>query len=166
MIPSEDDPKEPNVELDDTTMEDLLIQRALAGSARDEDWSALEALAARDAAVWERLARSIRDGAELTRELASATAGAAAVDIPVIPTIAGPRIPTKAGSPWALRGGWLAAAAVSLFAVLSHLSPPTPADRSAETLGELPKILLEARPRPEAPAPRSSMSAGSSSACW
>lgn len=47
--------------------EDLLFHRALTGSAVDDDWTALEALAARDPAVWERLARSLREDRALAR---------------------------------------------------------------------------------------------------
>jgi len=67
----------------DGTDRDVLITRMLDGEATPEDWTAFQALAARDASVWAELSSAQQDMAEISASVAQATAVAARVRAPV-----------------------------------------------------------------------------------
>ncbi len=95
--------------------EDVAISRIADGAAGAEDWDQLEAVAVRDRAVWERLARALKVEAELRRGLDGALGIADAVELPL------PAAQAAVAAPRTLRShlGWVAAC---VFAVL-WLSP-------------------------------------------
>ena len=130
-----------------TLDEDIRIHRALAGTASDEDWATLDALASRDSAVWERLARSLRDD----RELAAAVEAASSKTEPFEVPVSTPRTTSRVSG----RAGWLVAAAIAIAAGFSHLSRETAGDTAkaadpvaSETVTELPNLYLESRRGP------------------
>jgi hypothetical protein len=137
----------------DLDHEDLLIQRALAGTAADEDWNSLDALGARDPSVWERLARALRDDRELAAYAGGVAQAGEAVEIAPARPAARPTTHRTTRLSSAL--GWLAAAAVALVATLAHVTTRgtgveslTPHGSASETIAELPQVLLESRPGP------------------
>lgn len=92
------------------TDRDILISRVIDGEASPEDWSALKALAERDASVWRDLAGLQQDHAELAGAMSEVVAIADDVDAPVESSggIA------ERGRLIRVWGGWAAAAALAL----------------------------------------------------
>jgi len=130
-----------------TLDEDLRIHRALAGTASDEDWATLDALASHDSAVWERLARSLRDDRDLAAAVEAASRATESIGIPASSRTAPSRISGRVG--------WLVAAAIAIAAGLSHLSAGArdagiqeSLTVDSETVAELPKLYLQSRQGP------------------
>lgn len=93
--------------------EDLLISRALDGTASPPDWQALEQAARTDPAVWQRMAGTLQAQTTLRDGLSDVLAAAEQVELPVpqVPVLAGPGAKRRH---WVLWAGWATAAAVAL----------------------------------------------------
>lgn len=102
--------------------EDIVIGRVVDGEATSLDWSALDQIAASDAAVWERLGRAHRAHARLEREVEDAIAIAELIGAPTSSAndSAGRFSFARAARQY---GGWAAAAAVALAWVGVQRSP-------------------------------------------
>ncbi len=100
---------------------DILLTRAVDGRASREDWTALEAFAAREPSVWRELALAQRDQALLTEAVERELAAAGRVDLPIAPAQAHDDSDARSvhvrGGRFAIWGGWAAAAAVALLYV-------------------------------------------------
>lgn len=113
--------------------DDQIISRVIDGDASQRDWNALESIAARDPAVWRRLALALRDHAGFVRAVNASVRAADAVEAPV--TLAG-AVPAAGAGPHRTRrlgtwAGWAAAAVVALAWGSTFLRPP-----GVTTLGE------------------------------
>lgn len=114
---------------------DILISRVVDGTAREHDWSALEAMSATDAGVWRDIAVAQRQHARLVEEVGRAIEAADRVELEVEePPIVIGRISSGRGS-LARWGGWAAAAAVGLAWVSSVRGPIVDGDTNQSSLG-------------------------------
>lgn len=108
--------EEPNRE-SDADREDRLLHRALERTASADDWAAIEAIAERDAGIYQRLAYFLRDDAALAIHLRDPLAAVESIELPAAATTEAAR-----GSSRTLhRAGWLAAAAMFLLWVAAAL---------------------------------------------
>lgn len=141
---------------------DLLISRVVDQRAGAADWDRLETLAAADPSIWRELARSQRHQQGLCRAVAQATAQAGGVDLPQASGAGGGTAdPFGVGAPgearderhaWSSRGlrmtgqwgGWAAAAALVIAALLGKLAPPTTGGSTMQAAGIGPGALLSA----------------------
>ncbi len=102
---------------------DILITRVVDNEATDADWSRLQELGAKDAAVWRRLAEEQQMHAMLCTAARPLLASSDEVETPLVRT-------TASRSPWSLRIGaglgWAAAAALALMWYVAPGSSPTP----------------------------------------
>ncbi len=144
--------------MNDLAREDELFDRALSEGATPDEWGELEALAGRDPALWQRLARSLRDNRALTTAAEEAGALAAAVELP-----AGSARRPAPRPVWLERMGWMAALiAVAIGAALWSGDAPAiepqeplvaeappagtePDTRLAMVVDELPKVVVGSR---------------------
>ena len=153
---------------------DILISRIVDEESTAEDWAAFERLASLEPDVWRKLAQEQHDAACLQRAVASEIGFADSVELPI--GVAGPgaeRAFAGRFNPWI---GWAMAAAVAmawlgfnqipaferapdLGANTAGLMIPASADDALDQyrtvggqegryLGELPKVMVEARPMP------------------
>lgn len=97
---------------------DLLISRVVDGTARDADWTALDALASGDQGVWRELAMAQRQQACLMRAVEESIAPASLVDLPdEAPAL---HFPSRQQTWWIGRwAGWVAAAVLGVAWVSS-----------------------------------------------
>lgn len=157
------------------TREDVLIGRVVDGEASTADWEALDALAATDPGIWERLGRAQRIHARLERDVEDSIAIAELIDLPR-EHIAAASLSFR----FRQYAGWAAAAALGVallgslglnlvtrptgpgmnagFTPVSAqpLSPDEALDQyvrtglaSGRVLGEMPAMLVETRPAPQ-----------------
>ena len=145
--------------MNDLAREDVLFDRALSEGATPDEWGELEALAGRDPALWQRLARSLRNTRALTTAAEEAGALAAAVELPS----ARARRPAPRPA-WLERMAWMAALiAVAIGSALwkgqapaiepreplvaeAPPADPQPDTREALVVDELPKVVVGSRP--------------------
>lgn len=105
---------------------DLLISRVVDGTARDADWTALDALASGDQGVWRELAMAQRQQVCLMRAVDESIAVASQVDLPdEAPAL---HFPSRQQTWWIGRwAGWVAAAVLGVAWVSSgHLNTNQP----------------------------------------
>jgi len=97
---------------------DLLINRVVDGTARDADWTALDALASGDQGVWRELAMAQRQQTCLMRAVEESIAPASLVDLPdEAPAL---HFPSRQQTWWIGRwAGWVAAAVLGVAWVSS-----------------------------------------------
>lgn len=150
---------------------DILISRIVDDESTAEDWAAFELLASLEPGVWRQLAQEQRDAACLRRAVASEIGFADSVELPI--ELAGPgaeRAFAGRFNPWV---GWAMAAAVALawlgvnqIPALERAPDPgyntaglisadaaldqyrTAGEQEGRYLGEMPKVMVEARPMP------------------
>lgn len=112
--------------------EDVLVSRALDGTATAQDWAALEALAQQDRDLWKRMAAAARADAALRRGVAEATVAAERAELPHPSELArhvaarGRLARGRKAALW-IWSGWAAAAAVASAWVGSGWSSAAPA---------------------------------------
>ncbi len=135
----------------DGLAEDRLLTRIVDRAATPREWDALEELAGREPAAWQRLHAALRDDLVLKSTCAPLLAAADRVDLP-----AGLPVPRPARGGWFTTLGW---AAALFFAALWLGDPPAPAltppprgiDATAagygrgEIVDELPPDVVEMR---------------------
>lgn len=105
---------------------DLLISRVVDGTARDADWTALDALASGDQGVWRELAMAQRQQACLMRAVEESIAPASLIELPdEAPAL---HFPSRQQAWWIGRwAGWVAAAVLGVAWVSSgHLGGTQP----------------------------------------
>ncbi|MDX9912682.1 MAG: hypothetical protein RBS39_12705 [Phycisphaerales bacterium] len=91
---------------------DILISRVIDGEATPEDWTALRAMAERDASIWSDLVAAQQDHAELCAIVSRAADAAEHVDVPVLEHMSERvALRTRRVGAWM---GWAAAAAIAL----------------------------------------------------
>lgn len=100
----------------DPTREEILIGRVTDGEASAADWSELDALAAADPGVWNRLAAEQRRHAALEQAVDDALTVGELVDLPTWQNGGAATWSAR----WSGRLGWAAAAAVALAWVGTH----------------------------------------------
>jgi len=155
------------------TQSDILISRIADDEATTKDWAEFETLAGLEPDVWERLARQQRDCANLRSAVGRQVNRADAVELTL--HHAGPGAERAIAGRIGAWGGWAIAAAVALAWLGIAQAPlfdgsmdgeiqhagitmtPVSADdaleqyrvageREGRYLGELPKVMVEARP--------------------
>jgi hypothetical protein len=153
---------------------DILISRIVDDESTAEDWAAFELLASLEPGVWRQLAQEQRDAACLRRAVASEIAFADSVGLPL--GLAGPGAERALAGRFNHWVGWAMAAAVALawlgvnqFPALDRSPGPgvntagwtapesadaalaryrTVGEQEGRYLGEMPKVMVEARPMP------------------
>jgi|GEM_PF-2098646 len=158
------------------TKTDILISRIVDDEATAEDWAAFEGLASLEPEVWARLAREQRDASNLRRAVSSAIEIADSVALPIETAgLGAERAFARRFGPWvgwsmaaAVALAWLGVNRVSLFEnvpdpgvnTAGFTMAPANADDALDRyrlvgeqegryLGELPKVMVEARPMPD-----------------
>ncbi len=130
-----------------------LIDRLIGGEAEAQDWNLFESLAAREPALWRRLAREQGLMLSLRRSVSELTAVAARLDLPDFPSPASiPAEPLPAAKlPRPARSfripawtGWAAALALACLWSGSRLSPVAPPEISTAALSPDPASAQEA----------------------
>ena len=158
------------------TKTDTLISRIVDDEATAQDWTEFEQLASLEPDVWAKLAREQRDAANLRRSVTAAIDIADSIELPLdIAGLGAERTFSGRFSPWV---GWAMAAAVAMawlgvnqITLFDNAHDPglnvagiplTPAsadealdqyrtmgEQEGRYVGELPKVMVEARPMPD-----------------
>lgn len=91
---------------------DILISRVIDGEATPEDWTAMRAMAERDATIWSDLVAAQQDHAELCAIVSRAADAAERIEAPVLEHMSDrAALRTRRVGAWM---GWAAAAAIAL----------------------------------------------------